>query len=212
MCYSSSMLSLDVTKRSKADNVAHMRSNGMVPGVVYGANIENTSISFEKKAFDKIFKEAGESSPINLVLDGKNIQTLIHEVQVDPVKSITHHVDFLAVDANVKTNVAVHLNFTGVSEAVKAGLGNLVKVMHEIEITALPKDIPHEIEVNIAALIDLDSQITAGDLVLPKGVELAVKAEDIVASIATMKEEIETAPVDLASIEVEKKGKKEVEE
>lgn len=206
------MLSLDVTKRSKADNVAHMRNNGMVPGVVYGAKVENTAISFEKKAFDKVFKEAGESSPINLTLDGKNIQVLIHEVQVDPVKGFTHHVDFLAVDANVKTHVAVHLNFIGVSPAVKAGLGNLVKVMHEIEIRALPKDIPHEIEVNIEALVDLDSQITAEDLTLPNGVELVTKKDEIVASVATMKEEVETAPVDLASIEVEKKGKKEVEE
>ncbi len=53
------MVTLEVTKRSKTDNVAHMRNNGMVPGVVYGAHIENTTVSFEKKAFDKVFKEAG---------------------------------------------------------------------------------------------------------------------------------------------------------
>lgn len=131
---------------------------------------------------------------------------------MDPVKGFTTHVDFLAVDANVKTRIHVHLNFTGVSAAVKGGLGNLVKVMHEIEISALPKDIPHEIDVDISGLVDLDSQITAGDLVLPKGVELVAKKEEIVASIATMKEEVESAPVDLAAIEVAKKGKKEVAE
>lgn len=206
------MLTLEVNKRSKADNVAHMRNNGMVPGVVYGAHIANTPVSFDKKAFDKIFKEAGESTPIDLVLDGKNIQVLIHEVQMDPVKGFTHHVDFLAIDANVKTHIHVHLNFVGISPAVKGGLGHLVKVMHELEIKALPKDIPHEIEVNIEALVDLDSQITAGDLKLPSGVELVTKADEIIASIAEMKDEVETAPVDLASIEVEKKGKKEVEE
>jgi large subunit ribosomal protein L25 len=206
------MLTLDVTKRSKTDNVAHMRNNGMVPGVVYGAQVENTSISFDKRAFDKVFKEAGESSTINLNLDGKNIQTLVHDVQVDPVRGVTQHVDFLAVDANVKAHLHVHLNFTGISPAVKGGLGNLVKVMHEIEIKALPKDIPHEITVDISALIDLDSQITAGELSLPTGVELVTKRDDIVASIAEMKEEIESAPVDLASIEVAKKGKKEVAE
>ena len=55
------MLTLEVNKRSKADNVAHMRNNGMVPGVVYGAHIANTPVSFDKKAFDKIFKEAGDA-------------------------------------------------------------------------------------------------------------------------------------------------------
>ncbi len=206
------MVTLEVTKRSKTDNVAHMRNNGMVPGVVYGAHIENTTVSFEKKAFDKVFKEAGESSPINLTLDGKNIQVLIHEVQVDPVKSFTHHVDFLAVDANVKSHIHVHLNFTGVSPAVKGGLGNLVKVMHEVEIKALPKDIPHEIEVDISSLDTIDSQIVASQLPLPVGVELLSKKDEIVASIATIKEETDASPIDLSSIEVAKKGKKEVAE
>ncbi len=207
------MLSLDVTKRSKTDNVAHMRNNGMVPGVVYGAKIENTSVVFPRNIFEKLYREAGESSTLDLVIDGKPTQVLIHEVQVDPVKSTITHVDFLAIDANVKAHVTIHLNFTGISGAVKSGLGNLVKVMHEVEIKALPKDIPHEIEVDISTLVDMDSQITAGDLVLPKGVELVTKEDDIVASIAAMKEETEeAAPVDLASIEVEKKGKKEVAE
>lgn len=207
------MLTLDVTKRSKTDNVAHMRSNGMVPGVVYGAKIENTSIVFPRNIFEKLYREAGESSTVDLIIDGKPTQVLIHEVQVDPVKSTITHVDFLAIDANVKAHVTIPLNFTGISGAVKSGLGNLVKVMHEIEIKALPKNIPHEIEVDISTLVDMDSQITAGDLILPTGVELVGGSEEMVASIATMKEEAEdAAPVDLASIEVEKKGKKEVAE
>ncbi len=206
------MLTLDVTKRSKTDNVAHMRNNGMVPGVVYGAKVENTSISFPRNIFEKIWKEAGESSTVDLVLEGKVIQVLIHDVQADPVKNFVTHVDFLAVDANTKAHVHVPIEFIGVAPAQKGGIGNVVKVLHEIEIKALPKDIPHQIEVDLSVLDTIDSQISAGNIKLPVGVELLTGADDIIVAIAAMKDEVESAPVDLASIEVAKKGKKEVAE
>jgi large subunit ribosomal protein L25 len=85
-------------------------------------------------------------------------------------------------------------------------------VLHEVEIKALPNDLPHGIEVDISVLENADSQIHASDLKLPKGVTLVTEAEEVVASISVAQEETEeAAPVDLASIEVEKKGKKEEE-
>lgn len=205
------MLTLDVTKRSKTDNVAHMRSNGMVPGVVYGAKVENTSVVFPKNIFEKVFREARETTTVNLVLDGKTIQVLIHDVQYDPVKGFPMHVDFLAVDADTKTVVSVPLEFAGVAPAQKGGLGNVVKVAHEIEIASLPKDIPQKIIVDLGGLDSLDSQITAGELSLPAGVELMTKKDEILVSITPLHEESESATVDLASIEVKKKGKKDEE-
>jgi large subunit ribosomal protein L25 len=206
------MLTLDVTKRSKADHVGHMRNNGMVPGVVYGAKVENTSVSFHRNMFEKVWKEAGESSTVDLVLEGKVIQVLIQEVQTDPVKNFVTHVDFLAVDANTKAHVHIPIEFIGIAPAQKAGIGNVVKVLHEIEIKALPKDIPHQIEVDISVLDTIDSQISAGDIKLPAGVDLITGEDDIIVAISAMKDEVDSAPVDLASIEVAKKGKKEVSE
>lgn len=206
------MLTLDVTKRSKTDNVAHMRSNGMVPGVVYGAKVENTSVVFPKNIFEKLFREARETTTIHVMLDGKAIPALIHDVQYDPVKGFPIHVDFLAVDVNVKAEIAVPIEFVGVAPAQKGGIGNVVKVLHEIEIRALPTDIPQSIVVDISTLDALDSQITAGEVALPKGVELMIKPDAIVVAISAQKDEAESAPtVDLASIEVKKKGKKEEE-
>jgi large subunit ribosomal protein L25 len=203
------MLILEVNKRSKTDNVEHMRNNGMVPGVVYGAFIENTSISCPQSVFEKLYKEVGHTSPVELSLEGKNIQVLIHEVQFHPVKGFPMHIDFLTVDKDTKAEVAVPLEFIGVAPAQKGGLGNIVKVLHEIEIKALPKDIPQQIDVDLSKLENLDSQIVAGDLLLPNGVELVTKKDEIIASVATMKEEKENTVVDLGSIEVAKKGKKE---
>lgn len=203
------MLVLQTQKRSKADNVVHMRNNGIIPGIVYGALIENTPIQLNRKDFEKIYKEAGESTIIDLDIENKKIPALIHDMYCDPVKGTILHVDFLSVDTNKETTLSIPIEFIGIAPAVKNGLGNLVKVLHEIEIKALPKDIPHAISVDLATLENLESQITAGDISLPGGVKLVTKSSEIIVAIASQKEEKEDTPVDLSNIEVAKKGKKE---
>jgi len=213
------MNTLTAIKRSKADKLATVRNNGMVPAVVYGVRVENTMISVPSTPFTKILKVAGESSTIVLEIAGEKatdkptkVDVLIHDVQVDPIKGFPIHVDFLAVDMNKPVEVAIPLEFIGVAKADKDGLGILVKALHEIEIEALPKDLPHSITVDVTALATLEDKIHAKDLILPKGVTLITEGDEVVALIAVAKEEVEeTAPVDLASIEVEKKGKKEEE-
>ncbi len=206
------MTTLTATKRSKTDRLGDIRKGGMVPAVVYGARVENTSISVPSVNFGKVFKEVGESSTVELDLEGKKIDVLIHNVQVDPVKGFPIHADFLAVDMNKPVHVSVALEFTGVAPAEKAGLGSLMKVLHEVEIKALPKNLPHSIIVDISPLETLEHQIHVRDLILPSGVEMLTDTEEVVALVAPAKEEkVEEAPVDLSAIEVEKKGKKEEE-
>ena len=212
------MNKLTATKRSKAERLATIRTNGMVPAVVYGARVENTMISVPAVDFDKILKVAGETSTIVLELKGdvtkkevaQNIDVLIHDIQVDPVKGFPIHIDFLAVDMNKAVEVSVPIRFVGTAKAEKDGFGTLVKVLHEIEIEALPKDLPHDIEVDVSFISTLEDFIHAKDIKLPKGVILLTDGSEVVALVAAAKEEVEeSAPVDLASIEVEKKGKKE---
>lgn len=207
------MQTLTATKRSKADKLGDVRSNGMIPAVVYGARVENTSISVPSVNFIKAWKVAGESSTITLDLEGKKIDVLIHDLQVDPVKGFPMHVDFLAIDMNKAVKVKVPLEFTGIAPADKGGLGVLVKVLHEVEIEALPKDLPHNILVDVSPLVALGDQIHVKDIALPKNVTMITDGEEVVALISAVKEEVEeTVPVDLSAIEVEKKGKKESEE
>lgn len=206
------MQTLTATKRSKTDKLATVRNNGMVPAVVYGARVENTSISVSSIDFIKAFKEAGESSTLMLDIEGKKIDVLIHDVQVDPVKGFPIHVDFLAIDMSKPVEVQVPLEFIGVAPAEKSGLGSLMKVLHEVHIEALPKDLPHAITVDITSLETLQNQIHVKDIVLPKGVTMITNAEEVVALVAPAKaEKEEEAPVDLSAIEVEKKGKKDEE-
>ena len=206
------MINITATKRSKTDSLAEIRKNGRVPAVVYGASVENTPISVPSSDFVKVFKEAGESSAIMLEVGGKKIDVLIHEVQADPIRGFPVHVDFLAIDVNKAIEVAVPLEFEGVSAAVKGGLGSLVKVLHEVEIMALPKELPHSLHVDISKLATLDDQIHVADIMLPVGVVMMTGADEVVALVAAAKEEKEeAAPADLSAIEVEKKGKKEEE-
>ncbi|MFM7088768.1 MAG: 50S ribosomal protein L25 [Candidatus Paceibacterota bacterium] len=199
------------TRESKADLEA-LRGAGDIPAVYYGAGVGTTSISIPKTAFQKVWREAGESTPVEIVVDGKKVNVLIHDVALHAVSNDPTHVDFKVVDMNKKVAVFVPLEFVGVAPAVKNGLGSLVKVMYEIEIEALPKDLPHTLAVDISSLVDLEGQLAVSDLVMPSGVKAVTKSTEIVVSIAAQQEEKEdTGPVDLSAIEVEKKGKKEEE-
>lgn len=207
------MLTLTAKIRDINIDLKDLRKGGELPAVFYGMGNRSTPISVSVVEFKKVWKKAGESSTVKITGPKISIDTLIHDVQVDPITSEPVHIDFLVIDMNKKIKVNIPLVFTGISEAVKSGLGILVKVIHEVEIEALPKDLPHEISVDISKLVGSSSLILVSDIVVPSGVTLITKGDEVVASIAEQKEEkVETAePVDLTKIEVEKKGKKEIE-
>lgn len=211
--YNVFMFIIKAEKRNGNVDLDILRKAGEIPAVFYGIGKTTTSISVPIVDFKKIWREAGESSTVKISIDNSNIDVLIHEVQVHPITDEPIHVDFLVVDMNKKIKVNVPLEFIGISNAVKNGLGNLVKVLHEVEIEALPKDLPHNLEVDISKLEKVEDQIFVSDIKLPAGVSLITNKQDVVASIILQVEEKEEIiqPVDLSSIEVEKKGKKEEE-
>ncbi len=189
-----------------------VRAEGFIPAVYYGHKQASTACVFHLNEFKKVLKKAGASSVVTLEMPTGKINALITEVQYDPVRGEPIHADFYVIEKGHEVTVHIPIEFVGVSEAVKSLSANLVKALHEIEVRALPENLPHNVVVDISSLINLDSQISAGDIVLPKGVTLVTGATDVVAAIAVAKEEVEEAPVmDLSSIEVEKKGKKEEE-
>lgn len=206
------MLTLSVQKREEGgEKAAVLRRAGSVPAVVYGGKHESTPVVIDARAFEKVLREAGESTIVMLQGLGEELPALIHEVDLDPVAHRPRHVDFYAVTKGQKVEVAIPLSFVGESPAVKAG-ANLVKVLYELEVEADPMSLPHDIQVDISALVSVGDQIHAKDLVLPAGVELMIELEEVVALIQEVEEEVvEAAPADISAIEVEKKGKEEEE-
>lgn len=206
------MITLSATKRTN-EKVDAIRTAENIPAVFYGSGKDAEAITISLKEFTKVFRVAGETTPIVLDVEGTKVNVLVHDKQIDPRLSIVSHVDFLVIDMKKEAEVAIPLVFVGVEEAEKAAGGTLVKVLHEVEVRALPADFPHEITVDVSGLATQDDKITAGDLKLPKGVSLVTEAEEVVALVAAFAEEKEeVAPMDLSSIEVEKKGKKEEDE
>ena len=206
------MFTIKAILRKSGEGLVKLRTNGQIPGVFYGAKKESTAIALSEAEFQKIWKEAGESSTITLETPSGKLDALIHEVQVDPVKGKPIHADFLIIDADKEIEVSVLLEFKGVAPAVKNSPGILVKTLHELEVKSLPKDLPHSIIVDISGLENLEDKILIKDLAIPKGVKVIAHQNDVVAMIAAIKEEKEeeVAPVDLSAIEVEKKGKKDL--
>jgi large subunit ribosomal protein L25 len=210
------MISLQYSERKAKEDLALLRKTGSLPGVFYGKKEQSTPVLVAMSDFVKVWRQAGESEVVVLTAkeSGKTVNALIHEVSVNPLTGVPLHVDFYVFEKGKKLEVDVPLEFIGVSPAVKDLGGNLIKVLHEIKLLSTPESIPHAIEVDIASLVDLDSVILAKDINLPNGVELIEEEDTVVASVSGPKgeeKEEESATIDLSSIEVEKKGKKEEE-
>lgn len=153
--------------------VVAMRSQGKIPGVVYGPGALNQHITLELRVFEKLFRAAGESSLVTLtVADTPAIKVLVHDVQTDPVTGRALHVDLYRVNMKEKLTTHISLVFTGESKAVKEQGGILVKNIDEIEVRCLPENLVPEIAVKLDSLNDLEATLTIGDLVLPSGIEL----------------------------------------
>ena len=189
------------------------RKKGKLPAVLYGPKEKARPIFISLKDFKKIWDEAGESTVIQLNLGDTKKEVLIQDVAMDPVKGEPVHVDFYAVLMDKPIKASISLVFEGISPAVKNLGGILIKVMHELEVEALPKNLPHELSVDISALASFENKISAKDIILSKGVKLISNPEETIALIeAPREEEAPASEEKIAFEEIEVVGKKEKEE
>lgn len=181
-----------------------LREKGFIPAVIYGPGHKPISLQINYKEFEKIFNEAGESTIIKLKIEGeksdKNV--LIHEIAKDPISGKFIHVDFYHVRMDKPIKAEVSLVFEGEAPAVKVLEGVLVKNVTEIEIEALPKDLPHEIKVDISVLDSFDKHIRAKDLILPPGVKVFIDSEEAIVSVMPPRAEEEVKAVEEKPAEV----------
>ena len=210
------MISLSATIRKDfGKKTKSIKKQGKIPAVVYGPGVKNFSLEVNEKEFKKVFGKAGESSLIELLVEKDKKPVLIHEIQQDPVSDKIIHVDFYQADLKEEVEVAVPLVFEGIAPAEKDLGGTLNKNMQEIEVKALPQNLPHEIKVNIESLKTFEDHILIKDLVLPKEVTVLKKPDEIVAQVLPpqkVEEELATEiKEDVEGVEkVEKEKKEEV--
>jgi len=209
------MITLEITKREVPSKLETLRRDGFITAVFYGRMEASTAITIKETDFMKVWKEAGESSVISLVLGSEKHDALIHEVSRDAVSGKVIHVDFYIIEKGKKVEVNIPINFIGVSFAQKDLGGSLVKVMHEIEVSAEASNLPHEIDVDISLLTDFEARILVSDIKLPTGVTFVTDPEEVIALVTPAREEVEEEIVstgDVSEIGLsETKGKKEEE-
>jgi large subunit ribosomal protein L25 len=208
-------------RKETGKKTSALKDAGKIPAVVYGHGVKNASLEIDSVEFNKVFKETGESSLVELHVEGeKEIRpVLIHEIQKDPVTDKFIHIDFFQASLKEEVQVKVPLVFEGVSIAVKDLGGTLVKNISELEVKALPQNLPHEIKVSIDGLNTFENHILVKDLILPKEVKVLAKPDEIVVSVAQpekveeqLAEVIEEKVEGVEKVEKEKKAEEVVEE
>ncbi len=188
-----------------------------MPAVLYGPGVESTPLAVSAKDFEKALKEAGETSLVMLKLeDGKTHNVLIHDVAKDPLTLAPIHADFYAVRMDKPIEAKVPLVFAGESPAVKNEGGILVKVAHELEVKALPKDLPHELSVDLSRLEHVGDKIHARDLALPPSLEVHADLEKVLVLVeappAAEVAEVAPVPAEAAPVEVKTEREAKAEE
>jgi large subunit ribosomal protein L25 len=151
----------------KGKKLKNVRKEDQVPCVVYGKYIDAPmSLMCQKQEFIKAYKSAGYSMPLTLKGDGIEQLVLIHDIQVDPVTDYVLHVDFLTLKQGQKVETEVQIILQGVAPIEKLGLGKVQLVKNAVSIEAFPKDLPHDIKVDISSLTTVNDVIFVKDLVV----------------------------------------------
>lgn len=140
------------TREKFGKSTKALRKEGFIPAELYGRGFENAHLAISKKDFQKAFEEAGESTIINLLIGSEKRPALVHDIQKDFLTDEIIHIDFHQVRMDEKITAHVPLEFTGESPAVKEFAGILNKTISEIEVEALPGDLPRHFEVDISIL------------------------------------------------------------
>jgi len=205
------------TRKETKKSVNNLRKLGQIPAVLYGHKIKSINLSVAANIFDKVYKEAGESSLIDLVIDEeKPVKTLIQEVQLDPIKNKIIHIDFYQVRMDEKITATLPIELVGEAPVVKELGATLVTSLDEIEIECLPADLIHEINVEVSGLKTFDDLIHVKDLNIPSTIKVLNNKDEVVVSVTPPRTEEELKELEKASVEIaeaEKEAKaEEVEE
>lgn len=193
----SDKISLTVTKRNiHGRAVKTLRAQGLIPANIFGKGVTSLSVQVNKDLFSKAFDQAGETGIVYLTVDGEKVErpVLITNTHIHPVTDDVLHIDFHQVDLTQTVTATIEVILVGESLAAKEG-AVVVQQLNEIEVEALPADLPEAIEVDLSRLAQIGDTITVGDLgVDTKKVTVLTDANNIVA-IAQEPQEEEVAEV-----------------
>jgi large subunit ribosomal protein L25 len=198
-------LTLDARTASGKEN-KRLRREGVLPGVVFGKGSESVPVQLDAKAFEALYKSAGRTGVVKLAVPGAKgtKSAMIKGVQRNPLSGRAVHVDFFLVDLTQEMQSEVPLTFVGVAPAIELSNGTLMTPLDHLKVRALPADIPHEIELDLSSLVDLEATLHVRDVVLPNDkVTILNEPEELLARVLPQRgeEEEEVVPAEEAGQE-----------
>jgi len=195
--------------------VKALRRQGRLPGVLYGREFKPIAISMNAHDSSLILPRLSSSAIVTVDLEGEEHTALVRERQKDYIRNAYIHVDFQVVSLTEKLRTMVHIEVRGHSPAVKDYNAVLVNNLTQVEVEALPQDLPERLVVDVAKLAEIGDAFYVRDLEIPSGVEvLTDPSEIIVITTGAAPEEVEEAAptTEMSEPEVIERGKKEEEE
>ena len=165
-----------------------LRKEEKVPSIIYGGKKEPQMVTLSIHEITHLLEDENTfTSVLDLVVGESTDSVVLKDIQRHPAKNTITHVDFLRVDAKQTLVTTSPLHFVGVEENEALRLGNMLnQFVVSIEISCLPKDLPHGIDVDVSSL-EVGDHLSLTDLVLPEGVVInALQHEDVEAHDQTV--------------------------
>jgi len=187
--------------------VKHLRSEGLLPANMFGKGLKSVSVQIPLKDFRHIYSIAGETGLVNLKIENETYPVLIQNVQTNPMTHVPIHADFFKVNLKEKVKAMIGIVAVGEPRAVTEKIGALMHSLSEVEIEALPADLPENFEVNVENLAAVDDSITVADITVPPGVEILTDQNEMIFRIADL---VSEAAEELAETEAEEAAQEEV--
>lgn len=180
--------------------VKSIRREGLVPAVLYGSGVDGQPIQLDAREAEQLLSEASASTLVDLKVNGEEHKVLVRDVQRDVIQRDLQHIDFLKVAMDVTIRTAVPVELVGEAPAAKELGGVLVTGVTEIEVEALPADLPDRVLVDLEPLEEIDDAITVDDLFLGDGVRVLTDPDENVAHVIYLAEEEEEEEEELEGL------------
>lgn len=163
-----------------------LRKTGILPGNIYGKDIKSEAVQLPTKEFQAVYDEVGSSGVVYLDFEGKEHPILIHALAYDYVNQKPLHADFFQVNLKEKVKTMVPLHIVGEPKAVTEKIGMLMQPVSEVEVEALPTDLPEAIEVDVTEMAEIGQSKKVADISKKGEYEILTDPELVIASIAEL--------------------------
>lgn len=193
----------------RADKGYKVRRDAMIPGVLYGREVEPIHLSLPVADVNQLIQHGTANMLIDLTAGKKKYTVMLKDKQRHRIKGDILHLDFYAVDLEQKLTATVPLQLVGESPGVKEG-GILQQQTREIEVRCLPTEIPQGFELDISSLGIGDSS-TVADIVIPEEIEVLTPDTEVVVSILAPRLEEEVEDLEAEETEAQQTEEPETE-